>query len=373
VGITRLDSAPPEGVGSGSRATALQECADNVSFHLSTAEHVHPSGLTEEFTGRGPWRLGVLSNPLSGGNRRRGLNAIRRCLQHYPDIPHREVRTATDVQAALEDFAGRDLNLIGVNSGDGTVQAVLTVLLGQRLFPSLPLLALLSGGTTNMTHQDLGLSGSPAEALRRLLNWAHHGEGEALIWRRTILKVQTSSCTPPIYGLFFGSACIFNGIQFFHSWVHRMGLSGDPAHLLIMARFLWALARRDDALVAPVPAGIHTDRLGVAPRDYLLLLITTLDRLILGLRPFWQPGEGPLRLTAVSARPRHLLRVLPVLIRGRSNAYAQPGNGYISCSAREIRLDMTGGFAVDGELFRADARRGPILIQDGGRADFVKL
>ena len=344
-----------------------------MSARLSTAEHFHPSGPAEEFTRRGPWRLGVLSNPLSGGNRRHGLGAIRRCLRHCPEIPHREVRTATDVQAALEDFAGRGLNLIAVNSGDGTVQAVLTVLLGQRLFPSLPLLALLSGGTTNMTHQDLGLCGSPADALRRLLSWAHHGDGPAVILQRTILKVQTPSGTNPLYGLFFGSACIFNGIQFFHSWVHRMGLSGDAAHLLIMTRFLWALARRDDALVAPVPAGIHTDRLGVAPRDYLLLLVTTLDRLILGLRPFWQPGEGPLRLTAVSARPRHLLRVLPFLIRGRRHAYAKPGNGYISCSACEIRLDLNGGFAVDGELFSADARRGSILIQDGGRADFVKL
>jgi hypothetical protein len=317
--------------------------------------------------------LGILSNPLSGGNRRRGLGVIRRCLQHYPDIPHREVCSATDVQAALEDFADRGLNLIGVNSGDGTVQAVLTVLLGQRLFPSLPLLALLSGGTTNMTHQDLGLRGAPAEALRRLLNWTHHGEGAASIRRRTILKVRTPSGRHPLYGLFFGSACIYNGIRFFHASVHRMGLSGDPAHLLIVARFLWALARRDDALVAPLPAGIRADRLGLAPRDYLLLLITTLDRLILGLRPFWQPGEGPLRLTAVRARPRHLLRVLPVLIRGRRNSCAQPGNGYLSCRAREIRLDMTGGFAVDGELFRADVRQGPILIQDGGTADFLKL
>jgi hypothetical protein len=294
-------------------------------------------------------------------------------MQRYPGIPHREVRTAAEVRTALEDFAARGLNLIGVNSGDGTVQAVLTVLLGQRLFPSLPLLALLSGGTTNMTHQDLGLRGSPAEALQRLLNWTHHGEGEASIGRRTILKVQTPSCPHPLYGLFFGSACIYKGIRFFHTWVNRMGLSGDPAHLLILARFLWAWARRDDALVEPVPAGIRADRLGLAPRDYLLLLITTLDRLILGLRPFWQPGEGPLRLTAVSARPRHLLRVLPVLIRGRGNGDAQPGNGYLSCRAREIRLDLTGGFAIDGELFHADARRGPILIEDGGQADFVKL
>jgi len=113
--------------------------------------------------------MGVISNPLSGANRRKGLGAIQHCLQGYPDVPHRVVRGLADVQAALEDFRRRRLNLIVVNSGDGTIQAALTVLLGQQLFDSTPVLALLNGGTTNMTHQDLGVGGPPGEALRRVI------------------------------------------------------------------------------------------------------------------------------------------------------------------------------------------------------------
>ncbi|MCK7514403.1 MAG: hypothetical protein MZV70_67230 [Desulfobacterales bacterium] len=109
-----------------------------------------------------------------------------------------------EVQAALEEFRGRNLNLIVVNSGDGTIQAALTVLCwGSGCSRAPPLLALLSGGTTNMTHQDLGLRGPPAEALRRVLNWAHHGEGEALIRRRTVLKVQTGSAARSALRAFF--------------------------------------------------------------------------------------------------------------------------------------------------------------------------
>jgi hypothetical protein len=317
--------------------------------------------------------VGIISNPLSGGNRRQGLGAIQRCLQSYPGVPHCEVCSVPDVRAALEDFHGRNLNLIVVNSGDGTVQAVLTELMGQRLFTSPPLLALLSGGTTNMTHQDLGLGGPPGEALRRVMDWAQHGDGPALIRRRTVLKVQTASCTRPLYGLFFGSACIFNGIRFFHSRIQHTGLRGDAAHLLIMARFLWALAHRDDALVKPLPVAIRADRVTIEPRDYLLLLVTTLDRLIMGLRPYHQRRERLLTLTAVSARPRHLLRTLPFLLKGRRSSWAQPENGYVTCRARSIRLDMDGGFAVDGELFSADSRSGPVLIQDGGQAEFLRL
>ena len=329
--------------------------------------------LGDVAAGRGPWRLGVMSNPLSGGNTRGRLNIVRRLLQNYPDVPHREVRTVEEVHATLGEFARRDLNLIVVNSGDGTVQAVLTALFTHGLFRPLPLLALLCGGTTNMTHQDLGLRGQRLAALRRLLSWAYHGEGEALIRRKTILKVQTPSFPHPLYGLFFGAACIFKGIQFFHSKVHRMGLSGDPAHLLILARFLWALARRDDALTAPVPASIRVDRSGVASNDYLLLLVTTLERLILGLQPFWNRGRGPLHVTAVGARPRSLLRALPALIHGRRNSYATAENGYLSCGADEVQLDMDGGFAIDGQLFAADPRSGPVVVQDGGIAEFLRL
>jgi hypothetical protein len=80
-----------------------------------------------------------------------------------------------------------------------------------------------------------------------------------------------------------------------------------------------------------------------------------------------------LKLTAVGARPRHLLRALPFLLRGRRQAHTPSQNDYITCSARSIRLDMAGGFAVDGELFSADVRTGPVLIQDGGPADFLRL
>lgn len=274
---------------------------------------------------------------------------------------------------ALDAFAADGVNLVVVNSGDGTVQAILTLLFAGSGFRSLPLLALLSGGTTNMTHQELGLHGPGIEALRRLLNWLHHGEGEAFIRRRSLLKVQTASCPQPLYGFFFGAAGIFKGIQFFHSRFHRLGLSGDPAHLLILGRFLWALARRKDELVAPEHIAIRADACGSVAIEALVPLVTTLDRLILGLKPFWGPDRGPLRLTVVGARPRRLLCALPSLVWGRNHSGATPANGYLSCRTREIRLGMRGGFALDGELFATDPNSPWVHIQDGGAAAFLRV
>jgi len=103
-------------------------------------------------------------------------------------------------------------------------------------------------------------------------------------------------------------------------------------------------------------------------------LVSTLDRLILGLRPFWAQNDNPLHLTAVRAGFRHLFRgALQAMAQGRRNRYASPENGYVSVNAREIRLDMDGAFAIDGELFRADRERGPLVIQEAGPADFLRL
>jgi hypothetical protein len=320
-----------------------------------------------------PRRLGVISNPLSGANRRRGLADIRRLLAQNPGVLHREVCTAADVTSALREFARADVDTVAINSGDGTVQAALTSLFVDRPFPSPPLLALLPGGTTNMTSQDLGITGSRLSGLQRLVGWAHHADGDAKILRRPVLRVDNSSHPGPLYGMFIGAAGIYNGIRFFHSRVSRLGLGWGPSHLFIFARFLLALARRDDALVTPVSVAIRADRDGIASRGYWMLLITTLDRLMLGLRPFWNCDERPLRLAALTARPRNLLGALPALLRGGRCRSATLANGYVSLAAREIRLSMSGGFAIDGELFQADMAQGPLVIREGGRVEFLRI
>lgn len=320
----------------------------------------------------GPWRLGVLSNPLSGANRR-GLGHVRSLLGRFPAVANREVRTAPEVAAALGDFARDGVNLLAVNSGDGTVQAVLTELMVRRPFEPLPALALLSGGTTNMTSRDLGLRGGRLAALGRLLDWVNHGEGAAELVARSVLKIRHPLRPDPICGMFFGAACIYRGIRFFHERVHRLGLSGDPAHFLILARFLMALARRDDSLVAPTPAAIRADGRKVGQGDYLMLMASTLDRLVLGMQPFWHRGHGPLKFTAMGAAPRRLLGALPAFISGRGHRSALAANGYLSLSARRIEIDLHGGFAVDGELFTSDRRHGPLVIEDGGRTCFLRV
>ena len=318
-----------------------------------------------------PARIGVLVNPLSGGNRK-GLGAVRNAIAAYPRVRHCDVQTPRDVLAGLVEFARNDVNLVVVNGGDGTVQAVLTALFHHRPFETLPLLAVLQSGTTSMTARDVGFSGAPAKALEKIFRWADGGQGEPVILRRPVLQVRAPGHDPR-YGMFFGTAGIYQGIQYFHRNVNSRGLKGELGPGITITRFLWAASFRRSDFISPVQITVALDDNPPRPLDCMLLLVSTLERLFLGLYPYWGDEKAPLHYTALRTRPRHLLQTLPFILRGRKNHRARPENGYFSHNASQIKLNLDSGFTLDGQLYTPANRREPTVVQSGATAAFLRL
>ena len=293
-------------------------------------------------------RVGVLNNPLSGGNRK-GLGQIKEILAAHPQVLHREVQTPADVTSALDDFSRQEVNIIVINGGDGTVQAALTVLYHHQPFETLPLLAVLKAGTTSMTAGDVGLKGSGEQALGKILEWARSGDGDFVILQRPVLRVQVAPGQEPVYGMFLGAAGIYQGIQFFNNRLNRRGFRGEWAPGLTIALFLLAVALRGRDRVVPVPITTELDQSPPEQRNWLLLMISALERLFLGLRPYWGREQGPLHYTGVGADPQHLLRALPGLLLGRESRMAARRH---SCECDRAnptetdRLDPPGIFAT---------------------------
>lgn len=330
-----------------------------------------PSPVVPVGGGR-PLRVGFLNNPLSGGNRRR-LGPVRRVLDAHAEVRRHDVETPADVAAALEDFARRGIDVVTINGGDGTVQAVLTAIFGDRIFESPPLLAVLTAGATSMIAGDVGVRGRRPDGLRRLLGWARSPDSRAGLVERSVLRVEPSPGTRPLFGMFFGTAAIEQGIRFCRARVHTLGLRGELGAGLALAALLVGLARGRADAVTPVPITTAVDGENPQRRDHLVLMLTTLERLVLGLRPFWGQGPGPLRYTAALGRPRRLLAALPRVLRGRPGGHATVDNGYVSRNVDELRLWLEGaGYTLDGELFTGEPGRGPIVLRDGGRATFVR-
>jgi hypothetical protein len=102
---------------------------------------------------------------------------------------------------------------------------------------------------------------------------------------------------------------------------------------------------------------------------YLFILASTLDRLLLGARPYWGDQQEPLHFTCVRESPRGFWRSLLPLLAGRGRKLREP-DGYYSWNARAVDIAMEGYFVIDGELYSA-GDGGPLRLTTTGPAAFL--
>jgi hypothetical protein len=186
------------------------------------------------------------------------------------------------------------------------------------------------------------------------------------------MRIDPGAGREALYGMFFGAAAIAQGIEYHMREVHTRGLRGDIGRAVTLARFVIAMARGERAIIAPVPVTVAIDDEPPSSFDCEIMYVTTLERLVLGLRPYWGVEAAPLHYASVRAGPRHWVKALPGLLRGRPNRYLTRANGYDSRNAQRLLLGTDSRFFVDGELFSPTAGM-PLAFADGGSAGFIKL
>ena len=332
-----------------------------------------PAPDTGEPSGKGGWPVGLISNPNSGRNRKH-LRTIERIVANHPRVHHCATSGPADVPAALSTLADRSVAVIAINGGDGTVARVLTHLLEDAPFERLPLIALLPGGTTNMNAGDVGLRGSLVNAVQRLCRWADDDRIEGRLLRRAILRVDPGAGQPVAFGMFFGTGAIIHGITYCRASIHTKGVANEIGPGLAMARTLWGIARGDRRFARSVAVSVAFDDAPPAPaEDILILLVSSLERLLLGMRPYWGKDDGPLHVSVIRAGAHRLLRNLPALLRGKPGRHAGIAAGYQSRNVGRVSLSLDGPYTLDGEMYQASRAAGPVTITDGGPVTFIRL
>lgn len=319
-------------------------------------------------------RTGILSN-LRAGRSGAQIPRLRAFLHGHPHVAHAQTRSAEDVLQALADLAEREVDLLMIYGGDGTLQHVLTELLKHRPFGDrLPMIAPLRGGSTNMTALDLGAHRNPIKGVAGVLRAIDEDRLHERVCERHVQHVSSKQGDLDQYGMFFGSGTVYRAIEQVKRIFPTGGATqGSFGSALITSRLIFKrmLRKHSNGMATTDRFRIHLDGTPTDDEDYNIVMTSTLRRLISGVRPFWGTEAAPVRFTAVAARAEGFGLAVPNLLRGKPNGRITVEKGYRSHNIHEAQLCLDCGFTIDGELHAPEPGR-TLIITATDRLKFVR-
>jgi diacylglycerol kinase family enzyme len=315
--------------------------------------------------------VALLSNPRSTGNRAQ-LPRVRDYCARHPDIFHYEVEEIGQIPDAMRTIARVAPKVIVINGGDGSVQAALTELhCGRHFGENPPPVAVLPNGKTNLIALDLGAQGDPLAALERIVDLAQSDLAPHIV-RRELIQLSEGRDSRPVLGMFLGGAGLADSIIFCRQKIYPLGLPNGLSHVLTaLAVIMSVVLGIRSAFLPPRPSPVRVSlkKGGQISGRFTLLIVTTLEKLLLGSRAQGEPGR--LKLMAVEQGPSTLFRALLASVRGRLGRNRLRGVHIEQGDEIEIEGERS-HVVLDGELFQACAGR-PIVLRTTAPVPFLKL
>lgn len=291
-------------------------------------------------------RIAVVTNPRSRRNRRHGPAVGREAVARVGAL-HVTFGLDHDLRAAFAEFAVAGVDLIVIDGGDGTVRAVLAAAFAEPGFAHLPRFAVLGSGTTNMIAADVGPRGGRAAAFDRLVALAAGGGLDRHTLWRTPIRLVAGQGGSPQYGFFFGAGALVWGTHLTRRRIQRGPLANVAGTAVGVAATAGLLALGLGPAAGSQLAVGYDDGPVVAGRR-TLLLVSTLERLVGGMHPFWGDGDGALKVLDVAAPCRRFACAAPALVRGRPSPWFAAA-GYRSRRAHRLELELAEDALFDGE------------------------
>lgn len=303
--------------------------------------------------------LGIVSNRFSDGNGGRSMIADHALAQ--PDVLFAAPDDLAALPQVLADFAARGVSVVAVDGGDGTVRDVLSAL-PAAFGDDWPAIAVMPSGKTNLIARDVGAFAGLA-GLNRLLTLIRN-DLNGVVWseRRSLEVTWRDDPQRVVHGLFFGAGIFTHATRMVGEWAHQRGIKQRSAVALTIARIFWESWRGPNAATGTIMALDHGPE-----RPRFLVLATTLHQLMLGFWPFPPGGSGDLHWLDIQSPPRRLARALWAAWRGSLTAC--PALGYEGGRSRELNIELTEAFVVDGELYEPGP--GGITLRAGRPIRFI--
>lgn len=295
-------------------------------------------------------KIGVLTNLRAGKNNKR-VQRVLAFLARQPRLLHEETLDFDRVPEVMREFAAAGVRVLVMNGGDGTLQHALTHLFGPNAPGWQPMIAPIRGGRTNMVASDLGASRDPVKSLERLIAAADAERIPELLAPRPVLRVELVNEANVQCGMFFGAGMLHRAVGLAHAALPEERVGAWGAGLVTGMLIARAAIGKLSGVLTPDKVRLALDGEEGGTSEVTLAMASSIDRLFLGMRPFWGREPAPVRTTWIQAGARHLGRTAPGILRGRPPATATVENGYRSQNVHEFAMQLDAGLVIDGELF----------------------
>ncbi len=318
--------------------------------------------------------VALLSNPHSTGNRSL-LPEVRCFCARNPDVFHYEVEEIGQISKALEVIARIKPKVLIINGGDGTVQSALTELYHGGHFDGVPPpVAVLPNGKTNLIALDLGSEGDPIVTLQRIIELAKGDLTEHVVVRELIALSDGSENAKPVLGMFLGGAGLAETILYCRHKIYPLGLPNGLSHFIAGLAVFFTLVFGLTAKFLPPrsePVQISFLRKNELQGIFSILIVTTLEKLLLGGRAGGSSNVGRLKFMAIDQRTGSMFRALFACVFGKLSNHELAGI-HIK-QGDEIRIDSKRSSVVlDGEVFVASTLC-PIVLRSTAPVPFLRL
>lgn len=265
----------------------------------------------------------LLCNPQAGGRWR----ALADVLDSDEAKSVRRIVTddIEDVREALTSV-GLRARLLCIYGGDGTIYHIVNELLRHQPFSThkaeLPRLALVGGGTMNVTGRACGMTGSPGDNFRAIMR-AYLAD--QLMWREVpTLEIQHSQGGGPggeqggahkNYGFTFGLGPIVRLLAHYESG-DKGKLAAVGIGLRAIAATMSPLRTSFDPMLADMVATVTSDSSELPHRHFAAVFANTTGAINRGIEPFvGDRSPGRFHFLAYAISSRELALQVPMLAR----------------------------------------------------------
>ncbi|MEY4632299.1 MAG: hypothetical protein RIQ81_2419 [Pseudomonadota bacterium] len=307
--------------------------------------------------------IGIVTNPHSKLNKR---NPERHKVLGYI-LGQRGQLAVThsldELQSVALEFKEKQVDVLAINGGDGTISLTLTAFIRAYGEQPLPRIAILGGGTINVLRTNLGIRGRPEDVLFRLVE-LHSAGGEFPVRKVPTLEVDGN------YGFLFGDGVAANFLELFYK--NKTNALGSV--LLLLKLCAASIFDREFFRSVINNRNYHLRPAGGRPlnEDALSVMCSTLRLGPMGIPYFNLLAGNPDKMECISFQiePSKFLWQLPVMVAGAVSGM-NLWQKRICAPSVEIEADSGRPYTIDGELFKAAGET--ITVNMGPRLEFVTI